>query len=83
MSAADPEYIAFAYATQLLFDIANTVSPAIHLNGTDAAMARAIILVAIFGLVAKPASGGTYAASRRSGSSVHSCGRYSARSMNA
>src|ERR1700681_2619086 len=46
------------------------VSPATHLNGTDAAMARAIILVASFGLVAKPASGGTYAASRRSGSSV-------------
>src|SRR5229473_2756809 len=46
------------------------VSPATHLNGTDAAIARAIIRVASFGLVAKPASGGTYAASRRSGSSV-------------
>jgi hypothetical protein len=35
------------------------------LNGTDAAMARAIMLVASFGLVAKPTPGGTYAASRR------------------
>src|SRR6266540_4669934 len=60
-----------------------TVSPATHLNGTDAAIARAIILVASFGLVAKPTSGGTYVASRRSGSSVHSFGRYNARSMNA
>ena len=34
-------------------------------------------------LIAKPTSEGTYAASRRSGSSVHSFGRYSARSMNA
>src|SRR5712691_8885126 len=39
-------------------------------------MARAIILVASFGLVAKPVSAGTYVASRRSGSSVHSFGRY-------
>ena len=61
MRAADPEDIAFACATQLLFDIADTVDriTSTHLNGMDAAMARAIILVASFGLVAKPASAGT------------------------
>src|SRR5207249_2178382 len=67
----------------IICDATTDQSPATHSNGTDAAMARSIILVASFGLVAKPVSGGTYAASRRSGSSVHSFGRYSARSMNA
>jgi len=43
----------------LLFDIADSVDSIAQptLNGTDAAMARAIIAVASFGLVAKPVSG--------------------------
>jgi len=85
MSAADPEHIALACATQLLLNIANTVDSIASspLERDRRGYSRAIIRVASFGLVAKPASGGTYAASRRAGSSVHSFGRYSARSMNA
>lgn len=77
-----PEELAFASATQLLFDVTDTVDRIAYnpLEWTGAAMMRAIILVASFGLVAKPVSAGK---SRRSGSLVDSFGRYSARSMNA
>ena len=61
MRATDPEHIAFARPTELLFDIANTVDGVTSnpLERDDAAIARAIILVASFGLVAKPTSAGT------------------------
>ena len=61
MSAADPEPVAFAGSAQVLLDVANAVDGITgnHLKGTEAVIARAIILVASFGLVAKPTLSGT------------------------
>src|SRR5712675_3170351 len=81
MSAADPEYIAFACPTQLLLDIANTVDGVTsnplewYRRGYGACDHSRRKLW--FGR--KSRHRGTYAASRRSGSSVHSFGRYSLR----
>jgi hypothetical protein len=85
MSAADPEYIAFACFAQLLFDIANTVDSIAcdplewygRGYGLQSFSSQALIWSQ------SRHRGGTYAALRRVGSSVHSCGRYSARSINA
>jgi hypothetical protein len=54
-----------------------------HAAGIPAANAHDSMLRAISTLVAKPTSSGTPAARQRSRSSVHACGRYSCRSINA
>ena len=67
MSAADAEDIAFASSAQLLFNMANTIdsiarNPPEWSGHCDSARNP---FAASCGLVAKPASGGTYAAFRR------------------
>jgi hypothetical protein len=60
VSAADPEYIAFSCPAKLLFDITNTVdSIAGNPFEWNERGYGLCILVASFGLVAKPASRGT------------------------
>ncbi len=86
MRAADPEDIAFACATQLLFDVTDTVDRIAcnslewdrRSHGACDHSRRKLWFGCKAGI-----GGHVCAASRRSGSSVHSFGRYSARSMNA
>ena len=85
MSAADPEHIALACTTQLLLNIANTIdsiaSNPLERDRRGYGACDHSRRKLWFGR--KAGIGGHVCGFKATGSSVHSFGRYSARSMNA
>ena len=84
MGAADPEHVAFAFPDGDAFDIANavTLSPAPRRNGRGRRFAAPFCSPPTL-TWCEAGVGGRRCPFWRYGSSVHSFGRYSARSMNA